>query len=71
MVKEIDYRLDINTLHREKEIQELGLNDIGRIKIRTAQPIFFDGYKENRTTGAVIIIDEQTNETVGAGMIRY
>lgn len=70
IVKDIDYRLDINTLHRESEINELGLNDIGRVKIRTAQPIFFDSYKRNRTTGAVILIDEQTNETVGAGMIR-
>lgn len=70
VVKDIDYRLDINTLHRESDIKELGLNDIGRISVRTAKPIFFDAYKKNRTTGAVILIDEQTNETVGAGMLR-
>jgi len=70
MVKEITYKLDINTLHRIEEAKELGLNDIGRVKIRTAQPLFYDSYKRNRATGCVILIDEKTNETVGAGMIR-
>ena len=70
IVKEIRYKLDINTLHRLENVHELGLNDIGRITLRTAQPLFFDSYRRNRSTGSLILIDEQTNETVGAGMIR-
>lgn len=70
IVKEIEYKLNINTLHRIQDAKELGLNDIGRIKIRTAQPLFFDSYKKNRATGSLILIDEKTNETVAAGMIR-
>ena len=71
VVKELLYKLDINTLHRKENAKELGLNEIGRIKIRTAKPLFFDRYKDNRATGSLILIDEQTNETVAAGMIRY
>jgi len=70
IVKEITYKLDINTLHRIEGATELGLNDIGRIKLRTAQPLFFDSYRKNRATGSLILIDENTNETVGSGMIR-
>ncbi len=69
IVKEIKYKVDINTLHRVEGDKELGLNDIGRIKIRTTQPLFYDSYKRNRATGSLILIDEFTNETVGAGMI--
>ena len=70
IVKEIQYRIDINTLHRVPEVSSLGLNEIGRITIRTAQPLFFDSYEHNRSTGSIILVDETTNETVGAGMIR-
>lgn len=70
IVKEIQYKIDINTLHRISEVTSLGLNEIGRITIRTAQPLFFDSYQHNRATGSIILIDETTNETVGAGMIR-
>ena len=70
IVKEIQYKIDINTLHRISEVTSLGLNEIGRIAIRTAQPLFFDSYQHNRNTGSIILIDETTNETVGAGMIR-
>ncbi len=70
LVKEILYKLDINTLHRIGNTDAIGLNEIGRIKIRTAKPLFYDEYKDNRATGCIILIDEQTNETVGAGMIR-
>jgi sulfate adenylyltransferase subunit 1 len=70
IVKEIQYKIDINTLHRMPEVTHLGLNDIGRITIRTAQPLFYDSYQNNRATGSIILIDENTNETVGAGMIR-
>lgn len=69
MVKELKYKVDINSLHRIEGIQELAMNDIARILIRTSKPIFYDAYKKNRQTGSIIIIDEQTNETIGAGMI--
>ena len=70
IVKEIAYKLDINTLHRIEGAKELELNEIGRIKLRTAQPLFYDSYRKNRSTGSIVLIDELTNETVGAGMIR-
>jgi len=70
LVKEMLYKLDINTLHRIEDAKTLGLNEIGRIKIRTAKPLFYDKYKDNRATGCMIFIDEHTNETVAAGMIR-
>jgi len=70
IVKEITYKLDINTLHRIEGAKELGLNEMGRIKLRTAQPLFYDSYRKNRATGSIVLIDELTNETVGAGMIR-
>ena len=69
MVKELKYKIDINTLHRLQDIVTLAMNDIGRISLRTAKPLFYDVYKKNRQTGSIIIIDEQTNETIGAGMI--
>ena len=69
MVKELKYKIDINTLHRIEDIDTLDMNDIGRISMRTAKPLFYDVYKKNRQTGSIIIIDEQTNETIGAGMI--
>jgi bifunctional enzyme CysN/CysC len=69
MVKDIQYRLDVNTLHRDETTRELGLNDIGRVRLRTTLPLFVDDYRNNRTTGGFILIDESTNVTVGAGMI--
>ncbi|MFD1016358.1 sulfate adenylyltransferase subunit 1 [Winogradskyella rapida] len=69
MVKELKYKIDINTLHRIEDIDKVEMNDIARVSIRTAKPIFYDAYKRNRQTGSIIIIDEQTNETIGAGMI--
>jgi sulfate adenylyltransferase subunit 1 len=70
IVKEIQYKIDINTLHRIPDVSHLGLNEIGRISLRAAQPLFYDSYRRNRATGSLILIDEGTNETVGAGMIR-
>jgi len=70
IVKELKYKLDINTLHRLEDATELGLNEIGRIRVKTAQPLFFDSYRRNKVMGSLILIDEATNETVGAGMIR-
>lgn len=69
IIKDIKYKIDINTLHRIEEDKEIGLNDIARISIRTTTPLFFDEYKRNRNTGSIILIDEFTNETVAAGMI--
>ena len=69
VVKELQYRLDVNTLHRDLAARELGLNDIGRVRLRTTQPLFVDDYARNRVTGRFILIDEATNATVGAGML--
>ena len=69
MIKEIKYKIEINTLHRQEGIEEIKMNDIARISIRTSKPLFYDTYKRNRQTGSLIIIDEQTNETIGAGII--
>ncbi|MCU1640184.1 MAG: Sulfate adenylyltransferase [Nocardia sp.] len=68
-VTELDYRLDVNTLHRQTEADELALNDIGRVTLHTRQPIMFDPYRDNRATGSFILVDETTNQTVAAGMI--
>ena len=69
MVTDVAYRLDVNTLHRDEASTTLGLNDIGRVKLRATAPIAYDPYSRNRTTGAIILIDEATNATVGAGML--
>ena len=69
MVKNLHYRLDINTLHRDESAESLQLNEIGRVRLRTTQPLFFDEYRRNRSTGSFILIDEATNVTVAAGMI--
>jgi len=69
VVKDVRYKVNINTLHRAEGDLEIGMNDIGRIHIRTAKPLFFDSYKRNRNTGSLILIDEFTNATVAAGMI--
>jgi sulfate adenylyltransferase subunit 1 len=69
MVSELKYKVDINTLDKNYEDKSIGLNEIGRITIKTTQPLFFDPYRTNRITGSLILIDESTNETVGAGMI--
>jgi bifunctional enzyme CysN/CysC len=69
MVKDLQYRLDINTLHRDEATGRLALNDIGRVRLRTTSPMFVDEYRRNRTTGGFILIDEATNATVGAGMV--
>jgi len=70
MVKELDYRLDVNTLHRDLDADKLGLNDVGRMKLRTAEPLFFDAYAQNRKTGSFILIDPADHSTVAVGMIK-
>ncbi len=69
VVKQIRYKLDINTLHRNENDLTIDMNDIARVVIRTTKPLFFDIYRKNRITGSIIFVDEGTNETVGAGMI--
>ena len=68
-VKEVRYKVDVNTLHRNEEDLEIKMNDIARVKLRLAKPIFTDSYSKNRITGSVILIDEATNNTVASGMI--
>ncbi len=69
VVEDVRYRIDVNSLHRDEHARQLGLNDIGRLRLRTTVPLIFDEYRRNRTTGSFILIDEATNGTVGAGMI--
>ncbi len=69
LVRDLQYRFDVSTLHRVHDVPELGLNEIGRVTLRTTAPLFFDEYRKNRHTGSFILIDESTNNTVGAGTI--
>jgi bifunctional enzyme CysN/CysC/sulfate adenylyltransferase subunit 1 len=69
LVKDIQYRLDVNTLHRDQDTKELALNEIGRVQLRTTIPLLCDPYSKNRATGSFILIDETTGVTIGAGMI--
>ncbi len=69
MIKDILYKVDINTLHRMEDDKDINMNDICRVKIRTTKPLFTDSYRRNRNTGSIILVDESTNETVAAGMI--
>jgi bifunctional enzyme CysN/CysC len=70
MVTDLRYRLDINSMHRDTEATSLALNEVGRVTLRTMQPLFADDYRRNRATGSFILIDESTNLTVAGGMIR-
>jgi sulfate adenylyltransferase subunit 1 len=69
MVKEVVYKVNINTLQREESDKDIRMNDIARVRLRTTKPLMMDSYRKNRITGSVILIDEGTNETVAAGMI--
>ena len=68
-VRALDYRIDVNSLHRDESAQELALNEIGRVTLRTTVPLFADEYRRNRTTGSFLVIEESTGATVGAGMV--
>jgi bifunctional enzyme CysN/CysC len=68
-LRDLEYRMDVNTLHRDETADTLSLNEIGRVKLRTTQPLFTDEYRRNRTTGSFLLIDEATGATVGAGMM--
>ena len=69
VVKEIKYKVNINNLHRIEDDKKIEMNDIARVSIRTTKTLFYDSYRRNRNTGSLILIDETTNETVGAGII--
>jgi bifunctional enzyme CysN/CysC len=69
LIKDVTYRIDVNTMHRDEGASQLALNEIGRIQLRTTVPFFVDNYGNNRATGAFILVDESTNRTVAAGVI--
>lgn len=69
MIKDVVYKININTLERNSDDKDLHMNDISKVKIRTTKPLMMDSYRENRTTGSIILVDDTTNETVAAGMI--
>ncbi|GAB5524326.1 MAG: GTP-binding protein [Roseivirga sp.] len=69
MISRVQYKLDINTLHRNEEDVDIKMNDILRVSVRTTKPLMKDSYRKNRLTGSVILVDDATNETVAAGMI--
>jgi bifunctional enzyme CysN/CysC len=68
-IDDVRYRIDVNTLHRDEQADSLQLNEIGRLRLRLSSPLFVDQYRRNRATGSFILIDESTNDTVGAGMV--
>ncbi len=68
IVESLEYRLDVNT-GDQQPAEQLSLNDLGRVKLRTTSPVIFDAYRQNRTTGSFILVDEATNSTVAAGML--
>jgi len=69
LIKDLQYRLDVNSLHRDESATELSLNEIGRVRLRATNPLFFDEYRRNRATGSFILVEDGTNHTVAAGMI--
>ena len=70
LVLNIRYKVDVNTLRKKEDDTEFGMNDIGRISLRTSSPIFYDSYRRNRNTGSFILVDPFSNETLAAGMLR-
>jgi sulfate adenylyltransferase subunit 1 len=70
VVKDVRYKVNINTLHKIEDDLTFNMNDIGRVSIRTSTPLFVDSYSKNRITGSFVLIEEGTNETVAAGMIK-
>lgn len=71
VVKDVSYRIDVNTLHRDESAVGLSLNEIGRVQLRVTKPLFVDPYQQNRETGSFILVDEGTNKTVAAGIIAW
>jgi bifunctional enzyme CysN/CysC len=68
VVEQLEHRVDVNSLAHERA-EELALNEIGRLRLRTSAPVMIDRYRRNRATGSFVLIDESTNDTVGAGMV--
>ena len=69
IVQEVRYKVNINTLRKIEDDKNFGLNEIGRVSLRTSAPLHYDSYRRNRQTGSFVLVDAQTNETVAAGMI--
>ena len=69
IIKDVTYKIDINTYERNIVDKNINMNDIARVKIKTTRPLMINSYRQNRITGSIILIDENTNETVAAGMI--
>ena len=69
VVKDVKYKMNINTLQQIEDDKNLGLNEIGRLTLRTTKPLMVDNYRKNRATGSLVLIDEATNNTVAAGMV--
>jgi sulfate adenylyltransferase subunit 1 len=69
IIKEVIYKIDINTMQRLDQDSDIKMNDMARIRMRTTRPLVFDEYRRNRITGSLILIDESTNETVAAGTV--
>lgn len=70
LISEITYKVDVNSLRKIEDENEFGMNDVGRIKLRTSEPLFYDSYRRNRNTGSFILIDPFTHQTLAAGMLR-
>ena len=70
IIKAVDSKLNVNTLEEDQEDKNIRMNDVARISVKTTQPVFYDDYKVNNSTGSVVLINEATNETVAAGMIQ-
>src|SRR5258708_19511368 len=68
---EVRYRIDVETLHREEQVETLALNDLARVHLELSSPLVFDSYRRNRVTGSLIMIDEASNDTVAAGVILH
>ena len=69
VIRDVKYKIDVNTLEHDEDDKKVGLNDIAKITIKTTKPLFFDSYRKNRKMGSIILIDDATNNTVAAGMI--
>ena len=69
MIKQVHYKVDMNTLQRNEESKDIKMNDVFKVRVRTNSPVFFDSYRKNRVTGSLVLIDQGSNATVAAGMI--
>src|SRR5690606_12410288 len=70
IVQQVHYKVDVNSLHKDEEVSEVALNETARVTLWTSAPVFYDSYRRNRITGSILLVDEFSNETLAAGMIR-